>query len=498
MLNFLFDIYLTLPEIYIMVALLLLLKSGVLLGGSYTHGYPILSRTTSLISMQILIITFLLYLKFPYVSCSKWNNLFFFDTLSKSASMLFLLLLIVWVYFSNFYKKEEKINTFEYWILVLFCGFSLLLIFQIYDLLSLYLIIELQSLSFYILASYKRNSEFSTEAGLKYFVTGAFSSALLLLGCSFLYGLTGVTNFEDFNLLLISIDYKSMIFYSGSLLTGFIFICSSLLFKVGGAPFHMWVPDVYEGAPLITTSFFSIFPKYGIITLLIKLCFFSFNVFFNFWIYFFLLSSFVSLLVGSLGALMQNKLKRLFAYSSINHIGFILMGFLISDHVGLLSICIYLIIYIFTNYALFSLLMGLRLLKYPSWYQLRYTNELKNLYQTNPLLSFSITIILFSMAGIPPLGGFFAKVFVLMVSIQSNSYFIALIAVLLSCLAAFYYIRIIQLIYFSKIFRTPVENKFSKESSYVLSISTIFLLLFFSDIDLFYLPIKHFVLTSLM
>lgn len=498
MLNFLSDIYLTLPEIYMIITLLLILKFGVLVSGSYSYGYPLLSKTISYFSAQILLITFFLYLNFPYKSCMMWNNLFFFDMFSKGCCLLFLLFLILWIYFSSFYQKKEKINSFEYWILILFCSCALLFIFQVYDLLSLYITIELQSLSFYILASYKRNSEFSTEAGLKYFVMGAFSSALLLLGCSLLYGITGITNFEDFNLLFIGLSNTNTLFYSSSIIIGLLFICSALLFKVGATPFHMWVPDVYEGSPLITTSFFSTFPKFAILTLLFKLYIFSFNIFFSFWVYFFLISSFLSLFTGAFGALMQTKWKRLLAYSSINHVGFLLMGFLISDHTGVLSISIYMIIYVFTNYAFFSLLIGFQLLKYPFWHQLRYIQEVKNLYKSNPILGVSITLLLFSIAGVPPLGGFFAKVLILMTCIQSSSYFLAIFAVLISSISAFYYIRIIQLIYFSKVFRLSIENKFNKNTSYVSGISIVFLIIFFLDIDLFYLPVKHFVLTSLI
>nr|YP_009541996.1 NADH dehydrogenase subunit 2 [Neogoniolithon spectabile]AYR06666.1 NADH dehydrogenase subunit 2 [Neogoniolithon spectabile] len=453
MLNFLFDTYLTIPEINLILGTLSLLTFGVLLGNSKRFGYPLLSKSLRALTVQILIIGIYLYSKFPYNSYISWNSLFFCDFSCTILKTTLLFLMLLWTYFSTYYIKEEKINTFEYWILILFSLCAFIFLFQVYDLLSLYLLLELQTISFYILASYKRNSEFSTEAGIKYFVAGAFSSALLLLGCSLLYGIFGSTNFEDFNILFMSLPNKIMTVYKNSILISLVFLYSSLLFKVGAAPFHMWVPDVYEGSPTITTSFFAIFPKLAIFSILIRLCFFSFNNLFNTWLYLFFITSLISLTLGSLGALMQLKWKRLIAYSSISHVGFILIGFLMGDQIGITSIYLYLYIYMITNFGVFSILTGFRVLKHPFWYQIRFFNELKSISILNPILAISLTIILFSMAGIPPLAGFFAKLFILIPGVQSNSYFLVIIAVLMSCLSSFYYIRIIQILYFSKTVR---------------------------------------------
>nr|AYR06584.1 NADH dehydrogenase subunit 2 [Lithothamnion sp.] len=496
MTNFTFDILLSLPEIYLATSSFLLLLFGVLMSVSKKKGYPLLANTFSFLSFQAVFFYFLFSLQFPYVNLLLWDYFLVSNFFVWVAKIILSLVVIVWIFISKSYIIQEKLNSFEYWVLILFIVLALLLVLQSYDLLVTYLLIEFQSLAFYVLASFKRSSEFSTEAGLKYFVLGAFSSAFLLFGSSLLYGLTGLTNFADFNIFFTSFltEDKSLVFSS---FIGLLFITSALFFKISASPFHMWAPDVYEGSPTSVTAFFSIFPKLVIISLLLRIFFFTFHDFFSIWKNIVIIVSFLSLLFGSLGALSQKKWKRFLAYSSISHIGFILIGFLSGEVLGITSILLYLFIYVITTLGVFTFLLGFRFYKCPTDSQTRYLYELVGLSKVNPLLSVSLILILFSMAGIPPLSGFFAKVFVLLIGIQSSSYNLVFFSVIMSSISCFYYIRIIQVMYFLNFNSWPVVNPMTKLNSLILGISCLFILLFFIDIELFSIPATRMALTFL-
>lgn len=494
MTNYIFDIYCTLPELYLSVSILIVLVYGVLNSGSKTVGYPLLIKTVGLLSLQILSFTFILLINFPYLNFFSWNFFLLSNFYTFYSKTFLLISCFIWILFSFNYIKNQQINSFEYWILILLSILAIFFLLQAFDLLSMYLIIELQSLSFYVLSSFKRSSEFSTEAGLKYFVLGAFSSAFLLFGSSLIYGLTGLTNFSDLNLLFSGFLLENSFFLVG-IFSGLIFLLSALFFKLSSSPFHMWSPDVYEGSPTSTTAFFSIFPKVVIITLLLRIYLISFHDFFVIFKSFFFLCAFLSLLFGVLGAFSQKKWKRFLAYSSINHIGFILIGFLSGEVFSIFSIFMYLYIYIITMFAIFSLLIDFKICEYPQLIQIRYIKEITNLGKVNPILGLSLALILFSMAGIPPLSGFFAKVFIILVGIQSGSYSIVIFAILMSSIACFYYIRIIQSMYFIKSSKWFLYIPISKINSFILGLSCFILLFYFLDIELFSILITRLALT---
>lgn len=492
--NFLFDIYFTLPEIYLMISIFILLMYGVLFSVSKFWGFPLLSQSVGLLSIQILFFSLYLLLCFPYLNFTSWNFFLISNFYTLTSKILLLFSCIIWILFSFNYITEEKINSFEYWILILLTILSLCFILQANDLLAVYLVIEFQSLSFYVLASFKRSSEFSTEAGLKYFVLGAFASAFLLFGSSLIYGLTGLTNFSDFSILFSGFIFTNSYLLFGMFI-GLIFIISALFFKISSAPFHMWSPDVYEGSPTSTTSFFSVFPKLAILTLLIRIFSITFYDFFPIWKFFFLNCAFLSLLFGSFGALVQKKWKRFLAYSSINHIGFTLIGFSSGESFGILSVLVYLLIYIVTTIAIFTFLINFKIYQYPKKLQVRYLKELIGFSNTNSILAVSLIIILFSMAGIPPLSGFFAKVFILFIGIQTEVYSLILFAVIMSSVACFYYIRLIQLMYFLKPLEWPFTIPIKKPNALILGSSCFFLVFFFLDIELFLILITRMVLS---
>jgi NADH-quinone oxidoreductase subunit N len=360
----------------------------------------------------------------------------------------------------------------------------------------MYLAIEFQSLVFYVLASFKRTSEFSTESGLKYFILGAFSSALLLFGSSVLYSLTGLTNFGDFSLFFagsLNTTYTS----DFGLVIGLVFISVSLLFKLSAAPFHMWSPDVYEGAPLPITALFSILPKLAILTLLLRFCLFSFYDFLPIWQKVFTFCSYLSILLGTLSAFSQKKWKRFIAYSSINHVGFFLVGLSTGELEGTFGVLFYLSIYIAGTFGFFFFLSAFKYYQYPVYTQVRYLKSLKSLSYFNPVLAGTLTVFLFSMAGIPPLAGFFAKFFILFSALQNNTYGLVIFSVLMSSIACFYYIRLVKTMYFDNTRLWMVTCPVDKTTSIFLGLFMFVTIFIFLDLELFSLFLTRMLLPFL-
>jgi len=375
------------------------------------------------------------------------------------------------------YLENKKVNSFEYFVLVLLACLGMICLVSSNDLLALYMSIELMSLSFYILAAYKRNSEFSGEAGLKYFILGAFSSGLLLFGISMIYGFTGLTNFEDLAKVLTGINgVYDVVPYNG-ILVGITFVSVSLLFKVAAAPFHMWSPDVYEGAPMPVTAFFSIVPKIAVFSLLLRIFYSTFYDFTGFWQPIFLYSGILSMLIGSVGALYQKKIKRLMAYSGIANVGYMLIGLSAGTVESMSGLIIYLIIYVVMIIAFFSFVLGTQSEKDSKLNT--HIADLVNLGKVNPALAFSVTFIIFSMVGLPPFAGFFGKMYLFLAVIQSELYAAAVIGVLSSVVAAFYYIRIIKVMFFGTSTHYTAYKQMDMLNALILSSSLFFLIVFF-------------------
>nr|YP_009511805.1 NADH dehydrogenase subunit 2 [Gracilaria caudata]AXI97682.1 NADH dehydrogenase subunit 2 [Gracilaria caudata] len=484
MYNFLYNFYSILTEIYIIFNICLLLMYGVFLSTYSTLGYPLLSKNFTILTLQILLFSFLLtFLQVP-LNLISWNGFLLNDSFTYYAKLIIILATISWFFLSLDYLVYEKLNYFEFWILVLLAIVAMFFIMQSYDLLTIYLTIEFQSLIFYILASINRTSEFSTEAGLKYFILGAFSSAFLLCGSSIVYGLTGLTNLNDLAQFFSGFLGDENLF-SYNLVIGFSFILVALLFKLSAAPFHIWSPDVYEGAPFVVTAFFSILPKFAIIGLLLRVLLYTFYDLIPLWQNIILLSAFLSILIGTFSAFAQYKWKRFLAYSSINHVGFMLLAILGGDFESISSVVFYLIIYVITMLGTFAFTINTKIYNYPILHQLRYLSDINGLAKYNPFLAGAVVVLLFSMAGIPPMAGFFSKLFVLLAAIQVNSFGISLFAVIVSCIACFYYIRLIKNMYFeSTTIHWKVIKPMSKLSSLILGISLLSILFIFVDIEI--------------
>jgi len=334
------------------------------------------------------------------------------------------------------------------------------------DLIVFYMGLELQSLALYVLATFNRNNLKSSEAGLKYFVLSALSSGLLLYGCSLIYGFSGSTNFEIIASQLDSNEY--------ALTFGIVFILVGLAFKISAVPFHMWAPDVYEGSPTTVTLFFTMVPKIAALTVFIRFLYVPFLELIDQWQMILVFLSIASMLFGAIAAIGQKNIKRLIAYSSIGHIGYALAGVASASNDGIQSSVIYLTIYIVMNLGLFSCLLMLR--RNDNYYES--IDDLSGLSKNHPILSFSLLVILFSLAGIPPLAGFFAKFYIFKAVIEQSMYFLAIVGLLSTVIAAFYYLRIIKIIYFD-----PEKEKYDQDHSpwlkFSLILSTLLILFYF-------------------
>ena len=335
-----------------------------------------------------------------------------------------------------------------------------------YDLIVFYLGLELQSLCLYILAAFKRDNEKSTEAGLKYFVLSALASGLLLYGCSLIYGFTNSTNFY---IISENLDPSN----TGAVF-GIVFIIVALAFKVSAAPFHMWTPDVYEGSPTSVTSFFVLVPKIAALSVFIRFMYVPFINVIDQWQIIIIFLSITSMILGATAAIGQNNIKRLMAYSSIGHMGYALAGVATGTTLGIQSTLLYLSIYLVMNLGAFSCILMMR--RENIFYE--NITELSGLSKNHPKLALSFLVIFFSLAGIPPLAGFFAKFYIFTAVIESEMYTLAIIGLVTTVVSAFYYLRIIKIIYFDKP-KKPFESIYDWGLKIPLIISSILILIYF-------------------
>jgi proton-translocating NADH-quinone oxidoreductase chain N len=482
---FINDIKLGLPELFLATSILILLTYGVIYSTSHQYNYPLIRRNISGLSILTISLTVLLLWNNPIPFNIILNNTFIHDSLTTNAKIIVLIFAGLALLTSQSYLKNQRINSYEYFILTLFSLLGLLLLISSYDLISMYLAIELQSLALYTMASFKKDSAFSTEAGLKYFILGALSSGLILFGSTLVYGFTGTTNFEDLNRLLVCLNNDmSSVYGLNAILIGITFISSGLLFKIAAAPFHMWSPDVYEGAPTSVSTFFAVVPKLGIFAVFLRLFHYTFYELLINWQSIILWCALFSVIIGSFVAIKQKKIKRLLAYSAISHVGYLLIAFATGTIEGAQALLFYMIVYMIASINIWNVVLSLETTeeKRP-----RYNTDLGSLIFTNPLLAITAALILFSMAGVPPLAGFCAKLFVFFSAIESSLYFISVVAILTSVISAFYYIRLIKLMFFEKSKKWVFYKQISKETSILLGLTLLFTLFFFANPTLFFI-----------
>nr|QIA60300.1 NADH dehydrogenase subunit 2 [Herbertus dicranus]QIA60340.1 NADH dehydrogenase subunit 2 [Herbertus ramosus] len=460
------------PEIFLINATIILLIYGVVFSTSKKYDYPPLVRNVGWLGLLSVLITILLVAVGSPLAVANlvYNNLII-DNFTYFCQIFLLLSTASTMVMCLDYSKQESSNAFESIVLILFSTCSMLFMISAYDLIAMYLAIELQSLCFYVIAASKRDSEFSAEAGLKYFILGAFSSGILLFGCSMIYGFTGVTNFEE--LAKIFTGYEITLFgaQSSGIFMGILFIAVGFLFKITAVPFHMWAPDVYEGSPTIVTAFFSIAPKISILANMLRVFIYSFYD--PTWQQLFFFCSIASMILGALAAMAQNKVKRLLAYSSIGHVGYLLIGFSCGTIEGIQSLLIGTFIYVLMTVNAFAMVLALRQNRF------KYIADLGALAKTNPILAITLSITMFSYAGIPPLAGFCSKFYLFFAALGCGAYLLALIGVVTSVISCFYYIRFVKIMYFDTPETWILYKPMDREKSLLLAITVFFITSFF-------------------
>jgi NADH-quinone oxidoreductase subunit N len=373
-----------------------------------------------------------------------FNGLFIADGYAVFLKVLILIGATLAVLMSLDYLDRAFMARFEFPILLLYAVLGMMMMVSANDLISLYIGLELQSLALYVVAAFRRDSLRSTEAGLKYFVLGALSSGMLLYGASLIYGFTGTTSFEA-----IAATFADGAQAPIGVVVGLVFLIAGLAFKVSAVPFHMWTPDVYEGAPTPVTAFFAIAPKVAAIGLFARVLVGPFGDLVAEWQQIIVFISIASMVLGAVAAINQTNIKRLMAYSSIGNIGYALVGLSAGTEEGVRGVLIYMTIYMVMTLGTFGCILAMR----QKGRMLEGIDDLKGLGRTQPMMAAALAIFMFSMAGIPPLAGFFGKFYVFMAAINAGLYALAVIGVVASVVAAFYYLRIVKLMYFDE----PVE-----------------------------------------
>jgi NADH-quinone oxidoreductase subunit N len=459
--NFLqnYDAVASLPEVVLACLAMLLLMYGVFKKGDANDNVT-LGAVVSLALVAALVI---------FTSEGKvtaFGDAFVVDTFARVMKVMALFGSAVTIILSTHFMKRVKMARFEYPILVMLASVGMMMMISANDLISLYVGLELQSLSLYVVAAIDRDSARSSEAGLKYFVLGALSSGMLLYGASLVYGFTGTTTFPQIAAALSA---------SGSslgLVFGLVFIIAGLAFKVSAVPFHMWTPDVYEGAPTPVTAFFAAAPKIAAMALFVRVMISPFAAVVQDWQQILVFVSIASMVLGAFAAIGQNNIKRLLAYSSIGHMGFALVGLAAGSQEGAQGVIVYMMIYLISTLGVFACVLAMR----RKGQHLEQVSDLAGLAHNNKALAFVFAMLMFSLAGIPPLAGFFGKYFVFLAAVKSGLFALAIIGVVASVVGAYYYLRIVKIIYFDE----PAEkfDTLDGEVKWVAYASGAFALLF--------------------
>jgi len=416
-----------------------------------------------------LLLVLYLFMLSDYFIASYGFNMFVNLDFTVYVKVFLLLGSMMAILISRKYFEAKALNRFEYPVLIMLSTVGMMFMVSANDFLSVYIGLELQSLCLYVLAAFNRDNTASSEAGLKYFILGALASGLFLFGCTFIYGYAGSTNFTVLRAFLGSTDSISIFG-----LVGIVFILVGFCFKISAVPFHMWTPDVYEGSPMPVTAFFSIVPKVAAVAILVRVLFDAFGSIYIQWQQIFYVVSILSMVLGAFAGIWQTDFKRLMAYSSIGHVGYLLIGVVAGTEFGIRGMLYYLAIYIFMNVGAFAVIISLRNNNKPVLKLL----DLSGLSQAHPLHAAMLTIFMFSMAGIPPLAGFFGKFYIFVAAIDAKLYALAVIGVLTSVVSAYYYIRVIKLVYFDQE-RHQLDSVTSLGLKTVMTVSTVFVVSFF-------------------
>ncbi|MDE1145701.1 MAG: NADH-quinone oxidoreductase subunit NuoN [Azospirillaceae bacterium] len=433
------DLIPALPEIFLAVAGLVLLMVGVFSGKSST-------RLVSILAILALVVTgVLLFQQGDYQP--TFSGLFITDKFAVFSKLLILLGTGLSLVVAQNFIAREDMDRFEFPVLMVLATVGMLMMVSANDMLSLYVGLELQSLSLYVIAAFRRDHAKSTEAGLKYFVLGALSSGMLLYGISLIYGFAGTTNFINIAQVLQTGPAPL------GVIVGLVFVASGLAFKISAVPFHMWTPDVYEGAPTPVSAFFAVAPKVAAICLFIRVLEGPFGALLPQWRQVIEFCSVASMLVGSLAAIRQTNIKRLMAYSSIANIGYALVGVAAGTADGVQAVLIYMAIYLVMTVGTFAIIIGMR----QKGKAVEEIADLAGLSKTNPMVALALAVFMFSMGGVPPAAGFFGKLLVFMAAWKAGLYPLSIIMALTSAISLFYYLKVCKVSWFDDV-KEPLDR----------------------------------------
>ncbi len=451
------SLYFALPEIALACGAMVLLMVGAF-GGERT------TEAVNGLAIALLAFAAALVAMMPSERVVAFNGSFVIDDFGRFLKILTLIGSAATIVMSLEFLSDPHKRRFEFAVLILLSTTGMLMLISAGDLIALYLGLELMSLSLYVVAAFDRDNAKSTEAGLKYFVLGALSSGMLLYGASLIYGFTGSVTFADIA--------KSTAEGGIGLTFGLVFLFAGLCFKVSAEPFHMWTPDVYEGAPTPVTTFFAASPKVAAIAIFVRAAIDAFPGIVVQWQQILVFVAIASMALGSFAAIGQTNIKRLMAYSSIGHMGFALIGLAAGTSEGVQGVLIYMAIYLAMTLGSFACILAMRRGEEP----VEQISDLAGLFQTKPLMAFFFAMLLFSLAGIPPLAGFFAKFYVFLAAIHAGLYGLAVIGVLTSVVGAYYYLAIVKVMYFDE--PAPAFAPMRGELKAVLGLTGLFVLLF--------------------
>ena len=457
------------PELFMAITIMALLMLGVFSKADGPEETSALGSRVSWLAVLALLLTMVIVTTIAGGTAKTFGSLFIVDDFSVYSKVLVLTASTLAIIMSLDFMKLNQSLRFEFPILIIFATLGMMMMVSANDLMSLYLGLEMQSLSLYVIASFMRNDLRSTEAGLKYFVLGALASGLLLYGSSLVYGFAGTTSFDD-----IAALFAGDAHVSAGLIFGLVFVVAGLAFKISAVPFHMWTPDVYEGAPTPVTAFFAIAPKVAAISLFIRVMVGPFGDLVAEWQQIIVLISIASMVIGSLTAINQKNIKRMMAYSSIGHMGYAMIGLAVGNEAGVRGVLIYLAIYLVMNIGTFACILCMR----RNERMVENIEDLSGLSKTHPMMALALAIFMFSMAGIPPLAGFFGKLYVFLAAIEAELYALAIIGVVTSVIGAFYYLRIIKIMYFQEP-AEQLDQTSGKELGMIIAVTGVLIVLFF-------------------
>jgi len=461
-----------LPELFLSVIIMALLMFGVFQKADSPEAEIKTAQRTSWLTVISLGLALFMVANVSGGRVLVFGDMFVSDAFAVFCKVLVLLGAAGTLIIAQGFLARHQMARFEYPILITFAVLGMMMMLSANDLISLYLGLEMQSLSLYVLAAFRRDDGRSTEAGLKYFVLGALASGMMLYGSSLIYGFAGTTNFDQLAEL-----FKHGGDHSPSLgvIFGIVFILAGLAFKVSAVPFHMWTPDVYEGAPTPVTAFFAVAPKIAALGLFMRVMIGPFGDLVAEWQQIVIFVSIASMLLGAFAAINQTNIKRLMAYSSIGHVGYALIGIATGTEAGIRGVLIYLAIYLVMNIGAFACILCMR----RGDRMVENISDLAGLNRSHPMLAAAFAVFMFSMAGIPPLAGFFGKLYVFIAAMESGLYALAVIGVLSSVVGAFYYLRIIRVMYFDSAEET-LDKPIDREIGVVLTATALLVIMFFA------------------